>query len=299
MGEAATNLEDIDVDALLAEARAPAEERAMEGPKEAPAPAAEATPWWSTIEFDSGGRKVKPDSEEKARTWISQGYDYSQKMGAFNQERAKWQAERQELSGYKDKFSRYDQVDQYAAKNPDWWKHVQESWNSRDTVGVDPQIAKVLSPIQEKLSQFEQFVGTIQQQQQAAEAAKQQEALEKDNQALDQEITSIRKQYPNIDLATKDESGETLERRILKHAMDINTSSFRAAFRDYLHDQLLVTAKADGKDAVAKETQLNFKKGLLGKTQTPTKELKPVNTKAPWNDKQFSGANILKEMGFG
>jgi hypothetical protein len=287
--------EELDVDKLLADLKEPAPERPMEGGAEALAETPEAPkapdPWWSSVEFEWNGKKIKPDSEDKARTWMSQGYNYAQRAGELNKQQAQWQKERDELLGYKKKLDGYSQVDEYAAKNPEWWNHVQESWKTREVPqGVDPSIAKVLTPIQEKMSKFEDFLGQIEAQKREAEATK-------ENEALDQEIGSIRKQYPNIDLTAKDESGETLERRVLKHALEIQTTSFRAAFRDYLHDQLVTQAQANGKEAIVKDQQLKAKKGLLGTTPAPVKELKPVNTKLPWNHESMKGSEILKEMG--
>ncbi len=291
MGEAAA---EIDVDALLDEVKAPAPEREMGGGAATPDPAAtgakEESPWWGSVEFDWNGKKVKPDSEEKARTWMSQGYNYSQRVGELNKQKASWDAERQQLIEARDKLSKYAELDDYAAKNPEWKDHLYKTWEQRQTLGVDPNIAQVLNPINERLAKFEQFVGTFEEQQ------KQQEIKQADD-ALEQEIGSIRKSHPNIDFGARDETGKTLENRILMHANQIGTSSFRAAMRDYLHDHLVTNAQANGREAIAKDTQMKAKKGILGQTPTPMKELKSVNTKAPWNDAQFKGENILKEMG--
>jgi hypothetical protein len=275
----------------MGEPEAPAEVEA------APEKTATDTPWWGAVEFDWNGKKIKPDSEDKARTWMQQGYNYSQRVGELNKKQLEWDKERIDLLGYKDKFSKYSQVYEFASKNPDWWKHVENSYQSRQVPqGIDPAIAQLLAPIQEKLQTIEQ--------QRAEEEARRlefehQEALKKADESLDQEIESIRKTHPNIDLNAVDpETGLTLEKKIFKHAVDINTTSFRVAFRDYLHDQLVNTAKASGLEAKAKEAQTNAKKGLLGTSSAPVKELKPVNTRLPWNDSSLRGESILQEMGF-
>tara|TARA_R110000868_G_scaffold9394_2_gene46915 strand:- start:4067 stop:4981 length:915 start_codon:yes stop_codon:yes gene_type:complete len=292
--------DELDVDKLLEEANAPRPERPMDEPQAPPeaAPEAaedkpEANQWWSSVEFDWNGKKIKPDSEDKARTWMQQGYNYSQRVGELNKKQSEWDRERIDLLGYKEKFSKYSQVDEFAAKNPDWWKHVETAYKARELPqGVDPSIQQVLNPIQEKMSRFEQYLESIEQQKQEAEYRKADESLA-------QEIQSIRDLHPNIDLSAKDPvSGEPLERKVLKHAMDIGTTSFRVAFRDLFHDQLVTTAKASGLEASAKDAQLKAKKGLLGTSSTPVREIKAGNTRAPWNDSSYKGENILREMGF-
>lgn len=283
--------DELDVDQLLSDLKEPQDAR----PTESDAPPEPAAPTWNGEEwaFDSVGKRVIPESREQLLQWASGGRNYSQRAAELNAKEKAWTKEREELVGYKEKFTGYSQVDDFAAKNPEWWAHVQESWKSREVPqGIDPNLARVLNPLQEKVSKFEEYLGQI-------EADKREQAAEKDNQALDQEIASIRKSHPNIDLSAKDETGETLERRILKHAVEIQTGSFRAAFRDYLHDQLVTQANAKGKEAVVQDRALNAKKGLLGTSSAPVKELKPVNVRTPWNDPSLSGAAILKEMGLG
>ncbi len=284
--------EELDVDQLLSDLKEPRDQRQMSGDDAEAAPPA--PPAWNGEEwaFDSAGKRIIPESREQLLQWASGGRNYSQRAGELNAKEKAWLKEREELLPFKEKFSSYSQVDDYAAKNPDWWKHVSESYKNRETPqGLDPGIAQVLNPLQEKVSRFEQHLASI-------EAEKLEQAQQKDNEALDQEIASIRKQHPNIDLSAKDETGETLERRILQHAVSTNTSSFRMAFRDYLHDQLVVQATANGKESIAKGQALNAKKGILGTSSAPVKELKPVNPKLPWNDPSLKGDALLREMGF-
>ncbi len=284
------DIPDLDVDQILADAKEPVEARQVEGGDEPPVKTEEAPAWWAQ-EFEVGGKKYKADTEEKAKLWLQGGVNYSQRAGELNAKERLWAKEREELLGYKEKFTGYSQVDAFAAKNPEWWQHVQSSWQTREVPkGVDPGVTQLLTPLQEKLSKVESFIGSL-------EAEKQEQRVKEDNDALDKEITSIREQHPTIDFSAKDETGETLERRILKHAMDHNTPSFRMAFRDYLHKELVEGAKATGKEALVKTTQLNAKKGILGTSQASTRELKAVNTRLPWNDPSLKGDAILKEMG--
>lgn len=289
------------VDELLASIESPAEERAMTGGAEAEAPAAAAEPpaWdGKPWEFEWNGKKILPDSQDKAKIWMSQGYNYSQRMGELNKTHAQRQAEYdQKMSAFQAeqaKLSPYAKVDDYAKQNPQWWAKVQQDWQAaqQQGSGIDPNLAKAIQPLEEKLGKFESFL-------QQREAEKAQEIQQKEDLALDQEIESIRKDHPTIDLASVDpESGLTLEKRILKHASSIGTGSFKVAFRDYLHDKLLEQAKASGLEANAKAAQANAKKGILGKTPAPLKAIQPIeNVKGKsWND---VGREALQELGLG
>lgn len=304
--------EEINVDELLSSIETPTPERAMTGgseePKaeEAPAAAPEPQAWdGKPWEFDWNGKKIAPDSQEKARTWMAQGYNYSQRMGELNKTHAQRMAEAEArakaAAELEERFSPYSKVDEYAQKNPQWWQHVLKQYEAAQQNGqpVDPALAAVIKPLEEKLGKYDAYFQQMEQAKAAEAQAKAAEEQQREDTALVGEIESIRKQYPNIDLSAADPAtGETLELRVLKHAQAIGTGSFKAAFRDYLHDTLVEQAKANGREAIAKEAQANAKKGILGKTPAPVKSgAKPVNTKAPWNDPQFDGASILKELG--
>ncbi len=271
--------DDIDVDALLAEIEAP--EKPTEMASETAAvetPAATAAPAWDgkSWEFEWNGKKVAPESQERARTWMSQGYNYSQRMGELNKTFAQKDADIAQrvkaADELKAQFSPYADVDAYAKANPEWWKHtLAEFQKTKAGTAADPALVEALKPIQEKLQQYDQHFQGVEQQ-------REQEAQKAYDTKLDGEIESIRKEYPNIDLTAADPStGEPLERRIILHAQEIGTTSFRAAFRDYLHDKLLETAKANGRTAVANDAQANAKKGILGKTPAPVKGIQQAN----------------------
>ncbi len=261
--------EDIDVDALMSEIESPSAETTAE----AAAPAAPEPPAWdpSPWEFDWNGKKVAPDSQDKARAWMSQGYNYSQRMGELNKTHAQRMAEADQrtkaAADLEQRYSPYTKVDEYAKKNPQWWEKVQADWQQaqQQQQGIDPNLSQALKPLEERLNKYEEHFGRIEQEKALADE-------KTHDTALDTEIGEIRKQFPNIDLTARDpESGEPLELRILKHAQSIGTTSFKAAFRDYLHDKLIEQAKASGLEAKAKEAEVNAKKGILGKTPAPVK----------------------------
>lgn len=268
--------EEIDVDGLMAEIESPGEERQMTGgeaPPPATPPAAAAAPadWRSGFDwsFDHNGQKVTVDTAEKAKTWLNLGHNYSQRAQELNKTQSQLAQERQQLQDKYKGYDRFSDLDQYAKQNPDWWNHVQQSWQQRQTHGVDPQLRTVLQPVLERLQQTESFLADLKQQRVVEDHARQ-------DQALEAEIGEIRKAYPNIDLAAADETGSSLEFRVIKHANDNGIQSFRAAFRDYLHDRLVTEAQAAGRAAIAKDTQAKAKAGILGQTSAPVKGLQPA-----------------------
>lgn len=296
--EAPANQSSSEILAEFAEGKIPGGEPAAEA-----APEAEAKPVWNGEEwaFESNGKRVIPDSPDKLKTWISQGYNYSQRMGALNQEhqarlaaiQAKEQEYQRRLQEVEQRYKPYSEIDEYARSNKEWWDHVQQQWQSRETQGLDPNLAKVLTPLTEKIGKLEEFITSQREQaEQAALAARQQE----EDQALDAEIESIRKEFPNIDLDATDEAGSTLLQRIYKHGADNGIRTFRAAFRDHLFPQLLNQQSAQSKVQATKTVQAQTKAGVLGRTQVPTKELSAPPKGVKWSDPSMSSAEILKEF---
>ena len=246
----------------------------MTGPEpvteEAPAPQEQA---WNGEEwgFDHNGRKIVPDSRDKIKTWMSQGFNYSQRMGELNKTHAQRMAE---LDGKYKPLEPYLEVDSYSKENPEWWAHVQESYAKRSQPrNLDPALEPIIKPLMERVEKAESFIGEQQKLKAEQDELKRQETEQKEDQALEGEIESIRKKFPNIDLASMDESGKPLELRVLDHAAKIGTNSFKAAYLDLLEDKLLDIAKANGREQIAKDKVAQAKKGVLGQTSAPTKVL--------------------------
>lgn len=256
--------QEVNVDELLSQIEAPTEQTnaTEQAPVEQPtAPTWNGQEW----EFEVNGKKVFPETQDKARIWMSQGYNYSQRMGEFNKTLEQKQAEWAQKESQWKALQRWQEMNEYAEKNPQWWSHVEQAWQNREAQQIDPAIEPVLRPIQEKLGQFEQFIGTLQQE-------REEQNRIKEDQALDSEILSIRKEFPNIDLDSLDpNSGEPLERAILRHAAQIGTRSFKTAFWDYLGPRIVDMARADGREQLAKDKQATAKAGILGRSQVPTK----------------------------
>jgi hypothetical protein len=308
---APTTNDDIDVDALLAEIEKPADARSMGGDEqpETPEVPQEEKPWeppeWS--HFESNGKKLFPDSPDKAKTWLSLGYNYSQRKGELEktfaqqqqelaQKQKEWEAEQKRLNPYRE-------VDEYAAQHKEWWEHVQQQWQQRQqwrtTQGLPPEQQAQLAPFIEKITQLEGWVSQQQQREAELAAQKQEEEYQRQDQALDAEIKSLQESFPNYDFSAVDPAtGQTLELIILKHAEANGLPTFKAAVWDYLGPKLIADAKATGQVAQVKKVQAQAKAGIIGQTPTPTKALQPaqnLKTKS-YNDLT---REALQELGIG
>jgi len=219
----------------------------------------------SDLEFEAGGKPIKvPYSDPRVKQWASQGYDYAQKMAAFKAEQQGLAAQRQK---YEQDYAPYKTIDEYAKQNPEWWAQVESAFQAKDTAKESG--AEVPSWVKEKLDQATQFIDEFKSQ-------KAEEQRKTEDKALDEEIQSIRKQYPNLDWDALDERGQSLEKRVLQHAIDSEIKSFRTAFRDYNHDSLLKLHEERGKEAVNKELQKRTKAGIIGESPTSKKGIQPA-----------------------
>jgi hypothetical protein len=267
--------DNFDVEAFMAEADAgePGGIPDTQPEPAAPAeqPAAPPTPAAATaqeFEITANGQLIKAPVD-KVKQWASQGYDYAQKMAAFKAEQEKFGGERNKWE------SQYKPIDEYIQKNPEWWQAVQEAYQARELAGRNPNdpIVQALSQVKSEISEIKQFKQEI-----AEEKAQAQRAQE--DQQLTTEIQSIQEQYPDLDWKGVDESGKSLEIRVIEHAVQNGIKTFRAAFRDFNHDQLIQRAEAKGKEAINKDIQKRTKLGLLGKTPAPTQQaLRPEDVR--------------------
>lgn len=264
--EGTSDLSGVDVDGLMsgADSNQPIESP-TEGSQPAPTQTETKTPAQTAAElaFTWNGKQIKaPLNDPRVTQWVSQGYDYAQKMQAFKQSQAEFEQKQKFLSELE---SKYKPVEEYYAQNPDRWQYINQQYEAMKQ-GLDPAnpLAQKIQSFESKLSQVDQFI-----QQQQMERLNQQRATE--DAALESEIKSIREEFKDLDWNSPDAEGKDLEYRVLKHAQEIGTKSFRAAFRDFNHEHLLKLAEERAKENVVKERQKQTKLGLLGQTQAPKK----------------------------
>lgn len=276
---------DAELDSLADGNTAPAPERQMQ---ETPAPAAAApapTTAWLEDEIDYGGKKIK-GTREQILKWAQMGYDRPQWAQRFNQEKQTWEKQR---ADWEKSWGAYREIDEWAAKNPDAWKHIEQSWQNRHALGAPAGIVggtgtagvPGADPAQAFFRQFEErFAPRFEKMENELTAISKERIAAKERQeddALTQEIGELREKYPDLLAETLDENGNSPERRVMLHAGQIGTNSFRVAFRDLFHDELVQRAASQGKIAVAKGIQDKTKLGVLGSSPTPQSRRAQVN----------------------
>lgn len=279
MSEVDENLSDEQVDALLNE------EKSADIPMESKA---DETPLEYTLKVN--GKEIKAPVE-KVLQWAQMGYDYPQRSAELKKQQDDFQNQLKEKEKYwselENKWKPYKEVDEYAAKNPDWWNQVQEQYKQKAVVDNENP---ALKEVNEKLQKYDEFINS-------QKAKEESLRLEQEDKILNTEIDSIRKIYDKIDFDTPDDSGNSLEMKVLKHAVDNDIKSFRAAFRDYYHDHLVGKAKEEGKEIVSKDIQKRTKLGILSESSKPSKGLTVatnVRSKS-YNDLEREALEELKQ----
>lgn len=256
-----SELSDAEMDALVSGESAPREipMRADE------TPAAQAPQEYS---LKVNGQEIKAPLD-KVLQWAQQGHSYAQKTAEFKSQQEAWQKEAEQRDNYykelEQKWTPYKEVDEYAAKNPDWWAQVQEQYKQKIAgAETNPEVAQ----LKQELADIKKFIDN-------SKAEKTAEQIAKEDQMLSEEINSVRKSFSNIDFDTLDESGKSLEMKVLEHAQTMGLDGtkpghFRAAFRDFYHDHLVNKAEEKGKEKVTQELQKRTKLGILGESPKST-----------------------------
>lgn len=248
--------EEIDVDSLLSNINEPSEGIPMSA-KPDPEPAAPTPAPVQEFEYDWRGQKVKEPIDVILKR-AGMGRDYNHLVEEHKSKVSEWEKQRQENDT---KYSRYREVDEFVAKNPDWWQHVEQSWQSREKPAeIDPNLKPFLdelNQVKSKLSEFEQ--------------KEQQLIVSQEDEAFAKEEQGIREKYSDLPWDTPGPDGKSLYYKVLKHGTENGIKSFKTAFTDFYHDELEKRAESRGKEAVVKDTQKKTKLGLLGETQAPKK----------------------------
>ena len=276
------NLSDESMDRLISESETTATNKTMPEDELVNIPAKENLQP-KKFKFTARGKEIEAD-EGQIIKYAQQGYDYAQSMNQLK-------LQNDELEK---KYGLYKQVDDYATKNPEWWNKVNNSFQSKDqpvqqasmlNEKIDPAIDELKKQVSE-LSNFQQEI--------LSERKKHQ--VEQEDKMLIDEIKSIRTNHSNLDWDSVDANGKSLELKVLEHAQQNKISSFKTAFRDFYHDELVKLAEQKGRELVGKDIQKRTKLGLLGETPTPLKRVQEAsNPRRKTYDDLMSEA--LEELG--
>lgn len=244
--------------------------------------------------FKHGDKEIRlPFTDPKVTQWASQGYDYAQKMQAFNQERQQIEQKAYQLQ----------QVENALANQPELYNNIREALinakngnpNSVQAAqtkvdmqqaiqGLDPAhpLVQYLSGVNQKLSSLETH-------QQNWIQEKQLEANRREDEQLTSEIKSIREKYKDLDWSSQNDRGLDLEKQALILAQE-KRLGFTDAFNLLTLEDREKRNYERGKTEAQAELEKNKKLGLLGKTQAPTKGVSTLQ-----NIKSKSWGGVLNE----
>jgi len=99
---------------------------------------------------------------------------------------------------------------------------------------------------------------------------KNQIVTQQEDSAYNEELNTIKKQFPKLDFSSPDESGKSLEFKVLEHAKQNGINKFTAAFRDFYHDELMKIKAEEAKEAMVKDKQTKSKLGVVSTSPQPT-----------------------------
>lgn len=265
---------DIDVDSLLSDIEAPNNEALIEPGAQQPAQAAQQA---ADFAFTVGGKEIKLDlmkDREKLIKWASMGYEAPGKIGELNK---KLEGYTQKETQFKEWQDKYGPVDDYVRQNPEFWNHVTQSYQQQLAQQQQNPLHPVVGELQKRLEGLEGIAQTFQSERQA-QIAKQQDS------EYTQEFTTIQKQYPKIDFSTPDESGKSLEYKVLEYASQKGIKEFTPAFRAFYHEELVKHAAEEAKEKIINDKQSKSKLGILGISPTRTTRISDNVKGKSYND---------------
>lgn len=250
-----------DVDKLYEDAMN--ERESSEIPMEAAPEEAAAAPQPTVpeLEFNYKGQLIKTKFDDpKVKQWVSQGYDYAQRVQQFATQKAEYDSK---INQYE---TTYGPIDKWAKENPEQWKTLLTSWQQAQAGNVAEQNKQAQLPpeIQQKLEKYDQFINKLEQQELS-------QKIQKEDSELDAEIKSVMEEYPHLDFKAETHDGKSLEYRVIEYGAKRGISSFADAFYAFNHKTLFNLAEQKGKEAVTQDIQKKTKLGVLGQTKVPTK----------------------------
>lgn len=268
--EGPTEYTDQQIDNLIAETEYNAADTNNITPSES-AESAEQAAFRKTLKVN--GKEIVVDDEDRLIKYAQQGYDYAQKMNEFKQQQNEFYQQKNQID---DKYKIYENIDKYAASNPEWWQSVEQSYSQQlqkqqsqpTQSGVDQsdlETSPVFQNLKSELDSLRDFKNEIL-------AEREANKRKEEDAQLENEVKTLRESYSNLDWDNFDESGKNLETKVLEHASENGINSFKAAFRDLMHDQLLEQAKLKAKEQFMGEIQQQKQMGILGETPMAVKK---------------------------
>lgn len=263
-----------DVSQMLAEfnAEQAATETTPAGPVQqvptTPEPAAQTQP--AEFEFKARGQTIKlAHNDPRLPQWLGLGYTHAQEAQAFKQQQAELRQIQERITQAE---SKYKPVDEFFARNPELWQRITSEMQAAQA-GVDPT-HPLFGTVNELKSQVEEIKAF----KQSVETAQQQARIAEEDSQLEAEIQSIRDEFKDLDWQLDEAGKSALEFAVLEHAQRNGIRSFKAAFRDFKHEELIKRAEARALESSVKDRQAATKQGLMAVAK-PGQAPKPLQAR--------------------
>lgn len=262
--------DELNVDQIVAEVES---SRNSEIPMENTPPEAEAsgpTPTADEFEYQADGKPWKVN-REKLLELASKGHTSGRAIGRLQKQ----------IEDYQGRFKQYEAwekdyrpIDEWASKNPEAWKRFFSSWQQAQ-FGANGQPQNPEAAAQAKAQLPPELIQELQASREFREQQiqeKQAIRTERADHNLDQQIKTLRDEFPHIDFDAPDETGNSLEYRVLEFATKNGIPDFEAAFWKLQGRSLMNRAGEGSRGSIPQKT----KAGLLGKDPAPNRG-KPVS----------------------
>lgn len=231
-----------------------------------------AEPWWkqhenAELELQAAGKTVKAPFS-RVRQWAQQGYDYAQRMQAFNLEKSQWEAQQAELA----KDSEWSDVVKFARENPEWAQHTRQSWEQREQWQQQAQTDPNMKPFMDEIQRLKSELATVKPVVTEFQAEQTRIRNEREDTALDQEVSAIKERYSKygMDLTQIDqETGLTYESSVLKYGSENGIKSFKTAFLELYGEKIEGMREEALKKQAADDVAKRAKEGFIGRSPTP------------------------------
>lgn len=180
--------------------------------------------------------------------------------------------ERGDLDTYKNLRAKYEMIQKWSEENEDQWNRLYDMWQQKERIlagqATDPNQAAITPYLKEidglnaKLRKVEEFMNTYEQQTKETEVQKQMSQVQK-------EIDAFAKDFPEIPLDEKDQSGITVREHIIAFGVENGIPEFEAAALKYLKPRLLETIQARARNEAVKGVRGERKEGILARSSKP------------------------------
>ena len=238
---------------------------------QAPAPE---VPWYeqhanSELEFTAAGKAVKAPLS-KVKQWAQQGYDYAQRMQLFNQQKA----ELDQRHGEFQKDAEWGEIAKYARENPEWAQFARQQWDAREnwrSQNADNPLLSEFQALKREIDPLKQEALTFRKERERIQTEAEDKALEADIKMIGEKYSKL-----GIDLSSFDETGMSLEDRVVDYAKRNGIKTFPDAFHAMYGPKLVAMQEEALKKQWTTEQAKLKKEGFIGRTPTPTQTAAPA-----------------------